>query len=169
MHQGKSIITGAAGFIGSHLAERMLSDGWTITGIDNFDDFYDPKIKHANIAECIKDEKFQLIEADIRDSQKMDNAIGKDVDVIVHLAARAGVRPSIAKPVLYNDVNINGTIVLLEIAKKQKIPVKGTIEASGGFQLISTNETITIDNTFEGILKRKKQDIRVKVGNMLFS
>ncbi|MFC1780819.1 GDP-mannose 4,6-dehydratase [Planctomycetota bacterium] len=121
MHQGKAIITGAAGFIGSHLAEQMLRDGWAVTGIDNFDNFYEPKIKRGNIAECIKNEKFQLIEADIRSQQAMENAIGEDIDIIVHLAAKAGVRPSIVNPMLYNDVNINGTMVLLETAKKQRI------------------------------------------------
>jgi len=117
----KALVTGAAGFIGSHLCERLLNDGWTIVGVDNFDDFYDPQIKRQNTAGCLANKNFQLIEADIRDSAAMDKAVGDSVEVIVHLAARAGVRPSIAQPLLYADVNINGTMVLLEAARKHKI------------------------------------------------
>jgi UDP-glucuronate 4-epimerase len=114
------LITGAAGFIGSHLCERLLDEGLSVIGIDNFDDFYDPMIKRNNISNCIKNKNFQLIEADIRDKSAMDQAFG-GIEIIVHLAAKAGVRPSIAEPLLYSDVNINGTMVLLEAANKQKV------------------------------------------------
>ena len=117
----KVLVTGAAGFIGSHLSERLLSEGRQVVGLDNFDDFYDPQIKRRNIADCLKNNNFRLIEGDIRDSAAVDKAVGDGIEVIVHLAARAGVRPSIAKPALYADVNINGTMVLLEAAKKHKI------------------------------------------------
>jgi len=116
----KVLITGAAGFIGSHLSERLLNDGWTVVGVDNFDDFYDPQIKRRNIADCLKDKNFQLIEADIRNTSAVDKAVTDDIETIVHLAARAGVRASIAQPLLYADVNVNGTVVLLEAAKKHK-------------------------------------------------
>jgi UDP-glucuronate 4-epimerase len=118
----KAVVTGAAGFIGSHLTERLLNDGWTVIGVDNFDAFYDPRIKRRNIAACLANPRFQLVEADIRDKAAMGKAIGSDVDAILHLAARAGVRPSIAEPALYTDVNVNGTVVLLEIARERKIP-----------------------------------------------
>jgi UDP-glucuronate 4-epimerase len=117
----KALITGAAGFIGSHLCERLLADDWAVVGVDNFDDFYDSQIKRRNISDCLKNEKFQLVEADIRDSAAMDKAAGRDVQIIVHLAAMAGVRPSIARPLLYADVNVNGTVVLLDLAKKRRI------------------------------------------------
>jgi UDP-glucuronate 4-epimerase len=117
----KALVTGAAGFIGSHLSERLLADGWEVVGVDNFDDFYDPRIKRRNIEVSVKDKNFQLLEADIRDNAAMDGAIGEGLDIIVHLAARAGVRPSIALPLLYADVNVNGTLVLLEAAKEHKI------------------------------------------------
>ncbi|MEJ2701500.1 MAG: GDP-mannose 4,6-dehydratase [Sedimentisphaerales bacterium] len=117
----KILVTGAAGFIGSHLCERLLGDGRAVIGVDSFDSFYDPRIKRRNIEDCLKNENFQLVEADIRDHDAMDRAVGAGVDVIVHLAARAGVRPSIAQPLLYADVNINGTMVLLEAAKKYNI------------------------------------------------
>ncbi len=112
----KALVTGAAGFIGSHLCERLLAGGWAIVGVDSFDDFYDPEMKRRNIDGCVKDTGFRLVEADIRDADAMVKAAG-DIDIIVHLAARAGVRPSIEQPLLYADVNINGTMVLLETAR----------------------------------------------------
>jgi UDP-glucuronate 4-epimerase len=115
-----ALITGAAGFIGSHLVERLLAEGRQVIGVDNFDDFYDPEIKRRNIASCLKNRNFRLIEADIRDSTVMEKVVA-GTDIIVHLAAKAGVRPSIAQPLLYADVNINGTMVLLEAAAKHNI------------------------------------------------
>ncbi len=117
----KAVVTGAAGFIGSHLTERLLQKGHAVIGIDSFDTFYDPQIKRRNIAGALSHPSFRLIEADIRDQAEMERAIEGDVDVIVHLAARAGVRPSIEQPALYSDVNINGTVVLLEIARARRI------------------------------------------------
>lgn len=117
----KILITGAAGFIGSHLSERLLANGSTVIGVDNFDDFYDPKIKRRNIETCLKNKNFRLAEADIRDNAAVDKIVADGVDIIVHLAARAGVRPSIEKPLLYADVNINGTMVLLEATKKHNV------------------------------------------------
>jgi len=117
----KVLITGAAGFIGSHLSERLLDDGWIVVGVDNFDDFYDPKIKRRNVVTSLKNKNYRLVEADIRDATAMDRALSDGIEIIVHLAARAGVRPSIAQPMLCADVNVNGTTVLLEAAKKHKI------------------------------------------------
>ncbi|MHC4168910.1 MAG: NAD-dependent epimerase/dehydratase family protein, partial [Planctomycetota bacterium] len=114
-------VTGAAGFIGSHLSERLLHDGHTVIGVDNFDDFYDPQIKRRNIGNCLNSTEFQLVEADIRDGEAMNEAVGRGVEVIVHLAAKAGVRPSIAEPLVCSDVNINGTMILLELAKERGI------------------------------------------------
>lgn len=117
----KAVVTGAAGFIGSHLTERLLQDGHAVIGMDSFDTFYDPQIKRRNIAKALSHPSFRLVEADIRDQAAMERAIGDDIDVIVHLAARAGVQPSIEQPALYADVNINGTVVLLEIARTRRI------------------------------------------------
>ncbi|MCK4292433.1 MAG: GDP-mannose 4,6-dehydratase [Planctomycetes bacterium] len=117
----KALVTGAAGFIGSHLSERLLADGCTVIAVDNFDHFYDPQVKRRNIGRCLKNERFRLIEADVRDSDAMDEAVSDGVEVIVHLAAKAGVRPSIAQPLLYTDVNVNGTTVLLDSARKHSI------------------------------------------------
>jgi UDP-glucuronate 4-epimerase len=117
----KALITGVAGFIGSHLSERLLNDGWSVVGVDNFDDFYDPQIKHRNVETSLKNKNFRLVEADIRDVPAMDKALSDGIEIVVHLAAKVGVRPSMLKPMLYADVNINGTMVLLEAAKKHKI------------------------------------------------
>lgn len=118
----KALVTGAAGFIGSHLTERLLRDGWTVVGVDSFDTFYDPAIKRRNIAGPLSHPAFRLVEADIRDKAAMEQAVEPETDVIVHLAARAGVRPSIAEPALYADVNINGTVTLLEAARMRGVP-----------------------------------------------
>jgi len=117
----KAIVTGAAGFIGSHLCEKLLQQSWQVTGIDNFDDFYDPKIKRQNLKTSLENKNFNLIEADIRDTDAMNNAFSQGADIIVHLAAKAGVRPSIEQPLLYTNVNVNGTAALLQAAKKHKI------------------------------------------------
>lgn len=117
----KVLVTGAVGFIGSHLTERLLSNGWEVVGVDNFDDFYNPQVKRRNISQALQNNNFRLIEADIRDRDSMEKALADGIDSIVHLAARAGVRPSIEQPLLYADVNINGTMVLLEAAHKNNI------------------------------------------------
>ena len=94
----KVLLTGAAGFIGSHLSERLLKEDVTVVGVDNFDDFYDPQIKRRNISDCLENKNFQLIEADIRNNSAMDKAISDGIEIIIHLAACAGVRPSISLP-----------------------------------------------------------------------
>ena len=114
----KALITGAAGFIGSHLCERMLADGWAVTGLDNFNDFYNPRIKRDNISGCLENSNFNLIEDDIRNPEAVEKAVSDNVDTIIHLAAGAGVRPSIQEPVYYSDNNMTGTMVMLEAAKK---------------------------------------------------
>lgn len=118
----KALVTGAAGFIGSGLCERLLSGGHRVVGLDNFDEFYSPEIKRANIAAALASSRFEMIEGDIRDRGCVEDALAKKgVDIIVHLAAKAGVRPSLDDPVGYSDVNVNGTTVLLEVAKKYAV------------------------------------------------
>ncbi len=118
----KVLVTGGAGFIGSHLCERLLSDGEEVVCLDNFDPFYDPQIKRRNIGCCLESKSYSLVEGDIRDVDCVSRVLGeKGVDIIVHLAAKAGVRPSIEEPLVYQDVNINGTMVLLEGAKQYRV------------------------------------------------
>jgi len=116
-----AVVTGAAGFIGSHVCEALLAGGWRVTGIDCFDEFYDPAVKRRNLETSRQYANFSLCEADIRDAKAMDQALGGEVNAVIHLAARAGVRPSIENPLLYQDVNVRGTCVLLEAARKHKI------------------------------------------------
>jgi UDP-glucuronate 4-epimerase len=118
------LVTGGAGFIGSHLCERLLSDGIKVIGLDNFDTFYDPKIKIKNAEMITKKfpDLFDLVTGDIRNPEQVKGILQKNkVDFVVHLAARAGVRPSIAEPLLYQDVNIRGTIVLLEACREHGV------------------------------------------------
>lgn len=125
----KILVTGGAGFIGSHLVETLLSENYSVVCIDNFDDFYDPKIKRKNIAGHLKNSNYRLIEGDIRNFDLLHDLFEEnEFDKVVHLAARAGVRPSIQQPLLYEDVNIKGTLNLLECARE--FPVKGFIFGS---------------------------------------
>jgi len=118
------LVTGGAGFIGSHLCERLLSDGVKVICLDNFDSFYDPNIKIRNVEGVKKKspELFELVTGDIRNPEHLKGILQENqIDFVVHLAARAGVRPSISDPLLYQDVNIRGTIVLLESCKTHGI------------------------------------------------
>jgi len=109
-------VTGGAGFIGSHLVEKLLACGHQVVILDDFNDFYDPQIKHANIAGFATDVAVHHV--DLRDSESVRNLFHREkIDVIAHLAARAGVRPSIQQPRLYYDTNVTGTLHLLEAAR----------------------------------------------------
>ena len=116
-----ALVTGAAGFIGSHLVDRLLADGWKVTAVDNFDDFYDPELKRRNIAMHLGSPGYRLVQVDIRDAAALETRLTDNYDVIVHLAARAGVRPSIQHPLLYQDVNVGGTTNMLEFARSRGI------------------------------------------------
>src|SRR3984893_3026471 len=112
----KVLVTGGAGFIGSHLVERLLTDGHDVVIVDDFNDFYDPQIKRQNISAFAKD--IRLHDVDLRDAGKVGNVFRDEkFDAIFHLAARAGVRPSIQQPQLYYDTNVAGTLHLLESAR----------------------------------------------------
>ena len=114
------LVTGSAGFIGSHLVDQMLDRGEEVVGFDNFDEFYDRGIKEENLAAANDHDRFSLIEGDVRDRSKL-SGLPDSIDTIVHVAARAGVRPSIRDPLVYTDVNIMGTALLLELARERGI------------------------------------------------
>jgi len=110
------LVTGGAGFIGSHLAEKLLGDGHQVSILDDFNDFYDPQIKRANIAAITEDVRLHRV--DLRDAEAVRRILlGEKFDAIAHLAARAGVRPSIQNPELYYETNVGGTLQLLEAAR----------------------------------------------------
>lgn len=115
------LITGGAGFIGSHLSELLVAEGHNVTIFDDFNDYYTPAYKEANLA-SIQDQ-VSLIRADIRDAVALERAfaVGK-FDSVIHLAARAGVRPSISNPKLYVTTNIDGTFNLLDACRYHKVP-----------------------------------------------
>ncbi|MGE5247428.1 MAG: NAD-dependent epimerase/dehydratase family protein [Verrucomicrobiota bacterium] len=116
-------VTGAAGFIGSHVAETLLSRGDTVFGLDNFDPFYDRALKEGNLASLQANARFSFVEGDIRDGAALARwGEGVRADVLIHLAAKAGVRPSVADPAGYADVNVNGTIRVLEWARGREVP-----------------------------------------------
>jgi len=115
------LVTGGAGFIGSHLVDLLMDQGWNVTVVDNFDPFYDKSIKLSNIAPHRDNPKYRLVEEDIRNLPGLREKLNDSYDVIVHLAAKAGVRPSIQDPVGYQEVNVTGTQNMLEFAKERNI------------------------------------------------
>jgi len=113
------LLTGGAGFIGSHLTRRLLGRGDRITVLDDFNDFYDPARKRHNVAEFLGGDDYRLVEGDIRDEPRVETLFRDGhFDAVIHLAARAGVRPSLKEPILYEDVNCIGTLRLLEAARR---------------------------------------------------
>jgi len=116
------LITGGAGFIGSHLSEKIIKMGHRVICVDNFNDYYDPLIKEDNLKDIIDNKRFSLFRIDILDSEKISEVFAsQNIDMVIHLAARAGVRPSLANALLYEEVNVQGTINLLEQCRENKI------------------------------------------------
>lgn len=154
------LVTGGAGFIGSHLIERLLSENHNICCLDNFNDYYSPTIKWRNIEEVSKHPNFKLIEGDILDEALLENiSQNHPFDGIVHLAARAGVRPSVLQPKLYEEVNVRGTLNLLELAKQYQI--KKFIMASsssvyGNNSKVPFSESDPVDNPISPYAATKK-------------
>lgn len=133
----KVLVTGGAGFIGSTVIDRLLERGDGVICLDSFDDFYDPVIKRSNIESASMHPQFALMEGDIRDPAMMKELAGGDhFDAIIHTAARAGVRPSIEQPQLYEDVNIKGTMNLLELARQVE---------PGNFVLLSSSSVYGVN------------------------
>src|SRR5690606_32601135 len=116
-----ALVTGGAGFIGSHLVDRLLEEGWRVTVVDNFDPFYDPEMKERNVAPHRDHSEYRLYRLDIRDMEGLRTQLQGEYDVIVHLAAKAGVRPSIQDPLTYQEVNVEGTQNMLEFAKERGV------------------------------------------------
>ncbi len=116
----KVLVTGGAGFIGSHVCDRFLKEGHEVICLDDFNDYYSPDRKRKNIEHNLKNKRFELLKKDIREN--LDEVFkNKGINAVIHLAARAGVRPSLENPNLYYDVNVTGTVNILENARKYGI------------------------------------------------
>ena len=133
------LVTGGAGFIGSHLVDQLLAQGDQVITVDNFDPYYDRSIKENNIQEHLDHPNYRLVEEDIRNLAALKDKITDDIYVIAHLAAKAGVRPSIKDPIGYQLVNVMGTQNMLEFAKERDI--KQFVFASSS-SVYGTNENV---------------------------
>jgi len=143
------LITGAAGFIGSHTCDALLARGDYVAGVDCFDSFYDPAIKRGNIAGALESDRFSLHEIDICDEAALLRVFEKEKpDVVVHLAARAGVRPSLEDPNLYHRVNVIGSQHILDACRKYKpshLVFASSSSVYGGILETPFRETMTCD------------------------
>ena len=140
------LVTGGVGFIGSHVCERLLADGHTVCALDDLNDFYDPAIKQNTLRELqARAESFAFVHADITQRAELDDVLGSmPFDQIIHLAARAGVRPSLEQPALYQRVNVEGTTHLLEAAREhdvQKITIASSSSVYGVNSSVPFSET----------------------------
>lgn len=154
------LITGGAGFIGSNLSDYLLFSGNKVVALDNFDEFYPRRIKVKNLEAAAKSENFKLIEGDIRDRGLLSEIFeAENIDVIVHLAAKAGVRPSIDNTEEYYDVNINGTLSILEAMKKKglkKIVFASSSSVYGNNIKVPFSENDFVDNPISPYAATKK-------------
>ncbi|MGN6340311.1 MAG: SDR family NAD(P)-dependent oxidoreductase [Ginsengibacter sp.] len=156
----KILITGAAGFIGSHTCESLIKNGNSIIGVDNFDSFYSYKLKELNLEQLNQNSNFRFYKADIRDDKALNQIFSSNqVDVVIHLAAKAGVRPSIESISEYYDVNINGTISLLESMRKngiKKMVFASSSSIYGNNQKVPFSEDDRVDNPISPYASTKK-------------
>ena len=156
----KILVTGAAGFIGSHTCKYFTGLGHHVIGIDNFDPFYAKKFKELNIAGLSQSNKFQFHEADIRDSHTLNNIFSTEqIDMVIHLAAKAGVRPSIDSIASYYDVNVNGTVCLLEsmrIHGVKKLLFASSSSVYGNNPKVPFSEADPVDNPISPYASSKK-------------
>jgi UDP-glucuronate 4-epimerase len=148
------LVTGAAGFIGSHTAQRLLARGDRVVGLDNLNDYYDPARKRANLAEVQGElgaaaERFEIATGDIRDRARLEQLFAsRRFDAVIHLAAMPGVRPSVDDPWLYNDINVTGTVNLLDAAARHGKPnfvLASTSSAYGATPVVPFIESDTAD------------------------
>lgn len=156
----KLLVTGGAGFIGSHLCETLLRRGDEIVCVDNFNDYYNPLIKRKNVEQLVENRNFHLIETDIRDFNALESLFATNLfDAIVHLAARAGVRPSIDQPLLYEEVNVKGTSNLLELSKIygiKKFVFASSSSVYGNNKKVPFSEEDNVDNPVSPYAATKK-------------
>ena len=166
-------ITGGAGFIGSTLSQKLIKQGNKVIAIDNFCDFYNPKIKENNVKELLQNENFKLYRADIRDRKALKEIFDENqIDIVMHLAAMAGVRPSIENPILYQEVNCMGTQNILEEMKEHN--VKNGVFASsssvyGNCKEVPFREDMIVDYAISPYAATKKaNEVMAHVYHKLF-
>ncbi len=156
----KVLVTGGAGFIGSHCIDVLLKRGDTVVCVDNFNNFYDPKIKKANVSAHKKNKKFILVNADIGDFSAVEKIIKKEKpDKILHLAARAGVQPSLKAPLEYVRSNVVGTSNLLEACRKHGVlhfVLASSSSVYGGNKKVPFSEEDRVDNPYSPYAATKK-------------
>ncbi|MBN2368783.1 GDP-mannose 4,6-dehydratase [Candidatus Woesearchaeota archaeon] len=154
------IVTGGAGFIGSHVADKLLEIGKRVVCVDNFNDYYSPKAKKKNIEHNLSNKNYFLEKSDITSFSKMKNIFEKyRPDKVIHLAARAGVRPSLVDPFIYESTNVKGTLNLLELGKTYKLKnfVFGSSSSVyGGNKKIPFSEEDRTDNAISPYAATKK-------------
>mgnify|MGYP004457765149 CR=1 FL=1 len=154
------LVTGGAGFIGSSLADDLLKKNNKVVVIDNFCDFYNPQIKENNIKNALENENFKLYRGDIRDKELLNKIFNENnIDVVVHLAAMAGVRPSIENPVLYQEVNCLGTQNILEFMKEKRIMnlvMASSSSVYGNSKTVPFKETDIVDFAISPYAATKK-------------
>ena len=167
------LITGGAGFIGSSLIEELLKQGNKVIAIDNFCDFYDTKIKENNIKELVKNKYFKIYRKDIRDRQALKEIFDENnIDIVMHLAAMAGVRPSIENPVLYQEVNCMGTQNILEEMKEhnvKKLVMASSSSVYGNCKEVPFKEDMIVDYAISPYAATKKaNEVMTHVYHKLF-
>lgn len=169
----KYLITGGAGFIGSSLSEELIKEGNKVVAIDNFCDFYNPRIKENNIKELIKNPNFKLYRNDIRDRESVKRIFEENnIDIVMHLAAMAGVRPSIENPVLYQEVNCVGTQNILEEMKLhniKKLVMASSSSVYGNCKEVPFKENMIVDFAISPYAATKKaNEVMTHVYHKLF-
>lgn len=167
-------ITGGAGFIGSTLSQKLIEQGNKVVAIDNFCEFYNPNIKENNVKQLLKNENFKLYRADIRDRQAIKKIFNENkIDIVMHLAAMAGVRPSIENPILYQEVNCMGTQNILEEMKEHEIK-NGVFASSssvyGNCKEVPFREDMVVDFAISPYAATKKaNEVMAHVYHKLFN
>src|SRR5690606_14897368 len=154
------LVTGGAGFIGSHLVDYLLNQNAKVIVIDDFNTYYDPKIKWANIKEHQTNPNYTLVQGDICDFDLLESIYKQNkINTIVHLAARAGVRPSLEDPILYQEVNGRGTTNILELAKRydvKKLVLASSSSVYGNNEKVPFSEKDIVDYSISPYAATKK-------------